>query len=363
MTSFTGRKGKQYWLGKKIGAGAEGTVYQVDSDTEKAAKIFHEGKKNPVVMRRKIETMIHMPIRPVVDGILRAAWPQDILVDGDRFVGYVMPYVKAPYEIFQVYREDAARDRILPGYTWKYSVQYAYNLSWVVWYMHMNNIVIGDMNMKNIHINDKGEVVIIDCDSFDITDSSTGEHFPCTVGLPELLAPELQNVGRLENGCFSRESDDFSLAIHIFRLLMKNADPFGAKTISKRKPSLPECKANEAIMKGECVYVKEIPGKKAPDWVPPFELLPEDIRNAFDRTFNYTELTSVRNIRKRTTAEEWNKILLKYALAEPNPYLKMCSKNKKHIYPAHNTECPWCAAPSTMHDNEIFRKVRGIIGY
>lgn len=77
--------------------------------------------------------------------------------------------------------------------------------------MHLNDIVIGDMNMKNIHINEKGQVVLIDCDSFDITNPKTKEHFPCTVGLPEMLAPELQTCGNLANGKFSKESDDFRL--------------------------------------------------------------------------------------------------------------------------------------------------------
>lgn len=363
MKTYYGRNGKAYELGQKIGAGGEGTVYCIDSEPGKTAKIFHDNKDSET-MRRKIETMMSMQIEPVIDGILRMAWPQDILMDGNKFVGYVMPYVQAPYEIFQVYRDDADRDRIFPDYNWKYSVQYAYNLSWVVWYAHLNGLIIGDMNMKNIHIDKDGQVVLIDCDSFDITDpKNKNNHFPCTVGIPELLPPELQQVGELVNGKFSKESDDFALAIHIFRLLMKNADPFGAKLISKKKSSKSAVNVNTSIIKGECVYVRKVRGKEEPSWVPPFEMLPEDVRNAFIKTFNYTELSAVSNIKKRTTAEEWNTILLKYAAAEPNNNLMKCSKNPRHIYPVHNTICPWCGAKSIVHDNKISKKLRNIKGY
>ena len=144
---------------------------------------------------------------------------------------------------------------------------------------------------------------------------------------------------------------------------MKNADPFGAKLISKKKPSLSVINANAAIMNGECVYVRDVPGKVVPDWVPSFDLLPEDIRNGFKRTFNYTALTALSNIKKRTSAEDWNRMLLKLAQAEPNPYLRTCSKNARHIYPVHNATCPWCGTQITVHDNEIFKKIRSWIGY
>ena len=109
MRTLYGKKGTTYQLGEKIGAGGEGTVFKISSEHGKVAKVFHDGKYNPDVMRRKIETMISMSIKPVVDGNLRMAWPEDILLDGDMFVGYVMPLVEAPYEIFQVYRDDADR--------------------------------------------------------------------------------------------------------------------------------------------------------------------------------------------------------------------------------------------------------------
>ena len=73
MRTLYGKKGTTYQLGEKIGAGGEGTVFKISSEHGKVAKVFHDGKYNPDVMRRKIETMISMPIKPVVDGSLRMA--------------------------------------------------------------------------------------------------------------------------------------------------------------------------------------------------------------------------------------------------------------------------------------------------
>ena len=72
---------------------------------------------------------------------------------------------------------------------------------------------------------------------------------------------------------------------------------------------------------------------------------------------------ALKKIKDRTTAEEWNLILLKLAQAEPNPNLTKCSSNSRHIYPIHNTTCPWCGTQSIMHDNGLVKKVRSWLGY
>lgn len=330
-----------------LGKGGEGTVYAISGDPDRVAKLYHPHKKFKTEADRKellekIETMYSMKIKTVIDGILRVAWVEDILFDNGVFVGYVMPKVTFPHKIYHMMRND--RLKIFPNYTWKYSVQYAYNLSWVVWYLHMNGIIIGDMNMNNIAVGEKGEVVLIDCDSFDIRNKKTGKHYKCTVGLGELLAPEIQMVDKVADANFTKESDNFSLAIHIFRLLMNNADPFGAKVLGRNINSKAVVPVNQAIINGECPHFRTVPNKTVPDSAPKLDLLPPDLAQAFDRTFNYTQLTVQKNMKNRTTAEEWNRLLLKYAQAEPNPNLQKCKKVASHVYPVHHVTCPFCAA-------------------
>ncbi len=347
MKTYTGRKYKIYHLeDEPIGQGGEGAVYAICGDPDRVAKLYHPHKKfrteeDRNELHRKIETMYSMKIKTRIDNILRVAWVEDILYENGVFVGYVMPRVTVPYKIFHVTRDD--RKKIFPNYTWKYSVQYAYNLSWVVWYLHMNDIIIGDMNMNNIAVGSRGEVVLIDCDSFDIWDKKTGVHYKCTVGLRELLAPELQMVGKLSNATFSKESDNFSLAIHIFRLLMNNADPFGAKVYGRNRDSKTAVSANQAIINGECPHFRTVPDKQIPDYAPRLDLLPPDIAEAFTRTFLYTQATVRTSMKNRTTAEQWNRLLLKYAQPEPNPYLRTCDFDAAHVYPIHHTTCPFCA--------------------
>lgn len=365
MKTYTGRRRSTYILeDKPLGVGGEGSVYRILGETTRVAKIYDPQKKFKTEAARqelheKLESMIFtMRIKPVVDQMLRIAWPEDILFENGKFVGYVMPLVSLPYKIYEVTRDD--RTRIFPDYTWKYSVQYAYNLSWLVWYLHMNGIVVGDMNMNNIMVGPAGEVIFIDCDSFDIRDRKTGRHFKCEVGMPELLAPELQTVGNLANGTFTKESDDFSLAIHLFRLLMNNADPFCYQLVGRNVQSQSAIPANQAIVNGEAPFFRHLPNKVVPDWAPQISFLPDDLVQAFDNTFNYTQLTSMRKIRSRTTAEEWCRLLLKYAQQEPNHNLQTCRRNSHHVYPLHHKTCPFCSTTTSKTSGRD--RLKGLFG-
>lgn len=354
MANYTGVAGrKHYTLGQQLAAGGEGIVYEISGDSSHVAKIYKPGRfsseaeKN--TMERKLKAMLSMNIPATVDGLLRLAWPQDILYENGKIVGFIMPRINTKYKIFDVYRtgRNSIREREYTNYTWKYSVQFAYNMAWVVNYLHSHNIVIGDLNQNNIAVDTKtGAVILIDCDSFDIRDPKTGEHFPCVVGLEEMLAPELQTVGSLRNGTFTKESDNFSLAIHIFRLLMNNEDPFGgAMTTNASQSSIP---GNRAIINGECLYVRSVPGKKWLPRMPKLDIMPASIQQLFQKTFNYTATTVMSQKNRRATAAEWVNALAVLSAAEPNPHLRTCTVNSKHVYPVHNATCPWCAIDKAL---------------
>lgn len=137
----------------------------------------------------------------------------------------------------------------------------------------------------------------------------------------------------------NKETDNFALAIQIFRLLMRNANPFGGRRI----PYVSESYVGEEadIMNGNCPYVRECNLQK-PVWAPDLEVLPVQIQSAFRRTFEYDAATATMSAQNRTTAKEWREVLYSIAAPEPNRNLRTCNKNKYHVYPVHNKECPWC---------------------
>ena len=336
MAIYKSSSGKVYTLGKQLGTGGEGIVSEIQGENSKVAKIYKADRFKTDQDR----FMLDMNISVYVDGKLRLTWPLDILYENGSMVGFVMPKINSKYKIFDIQRVEMA-EKIYPNYTWKYAVQFAYNLSVAVKYVHDKNIVIGDFNQNNISIDTStGAVILIDCDSFDIRDPKSGEHFPCKVGLPEMLAPELQTVRNLANGTFTKETDNFSLAIHIFRLLMRNEDPFGGVITMSR--SLSTVSANAPIINGECPYVRTVSGKEIPGRSPTLDMLPVNIQELFKKTFDYDASTARRRIKNRATATEWCNALVVLATAEPNPNLQTCALNLHHVYPKYSSYCPWC---------------------
>ena len=100
--------------------------------------------------------------------------------------------------------------------------------------------------------------------------------------------------------------------------------------------------------------------KKNPGLAPRLDLLPPELIAAFERTFSYTQTTVLTSAKRRTTAEEWNRLLLTYAKAEPNPALRTCQKNPSHVYPAHHTSCPFCRYAAAAARRGFLYKIKDL---
>lgn len=345
---LTGLHGDRYVLGTEKGKGGEGIVYAVKNNSSLAAKIY---KAPTPMLEKKLKCMVSHPISPYIDGKLMIAWPQDVLYSNGQFAGYTMPLVKDVSPIYVLCRNNPQHvndcHSLFPSYRWSYSVVVAYHLAWVVDYIHKNHYVLGDMNSNNVVIHRDGSVTILDVDSFDICDPSTGEHFPCVVGLPEFLAPELQ-VPDLRRAKFTEHSDNFALAIHVFQLLMGNFHPFNSRILTqyKRSTSLNPQQLN--IVQGNCPYVKQIPNVAKPVGAPSLQFLPARIQTAFRTTFNYDEMNALSRISSRVSADMWRQLLYDLYERIRKGEMKVCDQNPEHMYFPSHGGCPFCLAQQAV---------------
>lgn len=367
-----GTKKMSYIVGDFVNRGGEGEIYRVQGDDSLVIKIYNDRKMQPTQyvpdmrshLEKKLQIMVQYPVSCYnAQNKLCIAWPQDVVYDNYKFVGYVMPFVTTDKKIYDACRE-AARLQMFPNYTWHYAVIIALNLSWTVNNIHQNNYCIGDFNPNNILVDERGNVTLIDADSFDIVDPKRGNSYKCMVGVQEMLAPELQGRGNLQSPKvkFTKETDNFSLAIHIFNLLMNNCHPFNCVNISAVQSSVNMAPLSVDISEGHFYYGRPLPPNiKLPDTAPDYQMLPAYIRDLFERTFRYTAQTAFSSAASRTTAKEW---LLALDRLNRDSY-SVCSRDRHHVYLKAYRHCPWCrlanSGGSKLHSSKMPGRLQNLI--
>ncbi len=332
MTTYHGNKGL-YHEANQLGSGGEGTVYSISGNPNSVLKIYHPAKLTSE-LRRKVELMLSIRSRFDNRVLSSLAWPTDIVNDDKgNFAGLVMPKVVGD-PINKCYE---AND---------FSVNYeqriciAKNLCVAVDAVHSAKQTIGDFNPNNIIVNKKiGTVTLVDTDSFHLK-NDRGVLFPCTVGLPSYVAPELQgmNFSESHSKTYTQETDRFSLAIHIFCLLMNGTHPFATRrspintTIGKSSVVLPPTES--LIKNGQSPHFsRKRSGTLPPPYCPDIKMLPSNIRGLFERAFD----SGHQNPAMRPSAEEWYD-----ELSVVQRKTRKCLKDNTHIYPDHVKKCPWC---------------------
>ena len=344
-STLIGLKGKKYQLQSEKAKGGEGTVF-VTGDPSVVVKVYHHPD---AWTERKLKCMVRHPLNPYADGVhLLIAWPLDVVYENGAFVGYAMPFVKDTYPIYVLCRNNESHTHdcheVFPNYNWTNSIAVAYHLAWAVNYIHQHGYIVGDMNSNNIMIHSDGSITILDVDSFDITDPDTGERFECTVGISEFLAPELQ--GRdLRKAKFTKHTDEFALAVHIFQLLMGNAHPFNVKVVDSVKQSLPENKLEMNIVNGNCPWVKAIDGITTPPGAPYLTMLPAKMQTAFKQVFGYNATNAAAVSSRRISADMWRQLLYMFyqrAVMQGGDLIQ-CQANPEHFY-LRGRGCEFCRA-------------------
>ena len=308
-----------YVVAEKLGEGGEGEVYAVADSPQRVIKIYKPGKAPKGAAAQKLIVMegLMQPLAGESAGHPSMTWPEQIIRDqsNNSLVGFVMPRVdKSRTMTVGEFFAPSVRQKKLQ--TMKLLLDGAQiqrtkweiirNLANTVSRIHHQGHLIGDINDRNILVEPtRGDVSIIDCDSFQIHDRKNRTIYRCKVGRPEYTAPEL--LGQMQGTCWhpqcpggpdqhntgypcvsrNQEHDKFSMAVIIFQLLMDGSHPYDCRIDEGRNADANT--RQEKIRRGYYPYSISKPSfihVNNQDNANRYSNLPEDVRSMFERAFN-----------------------------------------------------------------------------
>lgn len=342
----------RYKAGTQIIDGGEGTIFEVQGRPDLLMKLYKKNAQGSTIittdLAEKLEYMKNNPpVNLVAQGSL--AWPIEIIYENESLVGFVMPRLAFNSTILQLYAYknpicDADNYAGFPSVMTRIKV--AINLVCMVNELHERDYIIGDFNHENIGINrENGQIIVVDCDSFHITDSD-GKTYRTKVVMPGYLAPEIirhchdqrsegwpYRIDDVTLPTFTKESDQFCLAKHIFKLLMNGVDPFTGIIEDTQGSVAYPFQGNEAVERNSYIFKEGYHSNSA--FCPASNEIPAYILGLFNRAFDYGHA----NPGSRPSVREWYVALDKYLKS-----LTQCQANAKHQYLYSLSYCPFCAA-------------------
>lgn len=298
-------------LTHKVAVGGEGTVWQTQVRGV-LAKIFHTPEVEKI---KKLRLMMEHPPFALRDTSchLTIAWPQDILLEEERPVGFLMPCVPGALSLNYVYNAKLRRKNA-PGFNWYYLHVAALNMVKVIKALHDDGYVIGDLKTDNFLVTDQALISIIDTDSFQI--QGVEENFYCSVGSEGFTPPELIGCD-LKHTLRNQSHDCFGVAVLVHLLLM-GFHPFSGNT-EDAAHTLDAC-----VQKG-LIDLKDI--RTGASYIT-YEDIHSGVKEAFYKVFVQGE---------RLAASTWA-----YILQEAIQCLAPCSSKMSHFYDDHHEHCIWC---------------------
>jgi DNA-binding helix-hairpin-helix protein with protein kinase domain len=273
--------------GQPFEEGREGSVFVVfvRGWGKCAFKWFREPNRH---LSEKLYFLLEHPPACVRGGESHLAWPLDVaLNEAMVVVGYIMPFASGTsLEEFYGHRSLHLRLRL------------ALNTVRVIESIHESGYIIGDLRSENIIGRSDGTITIVDCDSFQV-----GE-FPCWLGEPEFLAPELLAVEDLSRVRRVLAHDRWSLATIVFLLVMQ-CHPFRAIYTGTDGATLG---LTEKVLSGQWPYARNAGYYVPPPDSPPFDALPCDMQSMFRRAFELGHASPS----QRPSASDWKGALLAF---------------------------------------------------
>ena len=164
MRSLRDAQGRPFVVGRELGRGGEGSVFDVPGAPAKVAKLYHEIPDGAKQDKLKL-------MAAGIDDRLRryAAWPEATLhrdTDG-AVVGFTMQRIERRWPIHMLYSPAQRREQF-PKARWDFLLFVARNTAAAFDTLHDHGHVLGDVNQGNVLVGEDSQVMLIDCDSFQI---------------------------------------------------------------------------------------------------------------------------------------------------------------------------------------------------
>src|SRR5262245_28129612 len=309
-------------LGRRIGTGAEGEVYEIQDRDDLVAKVYHEPP--PQEKAEKLVALSRLGNERLFN---LSAWPVSTLrdaPDGD-VVGFMMKKISQAEEVHALH-SPKSRLQKFPEASWAFLIYVAANVARAAAAVHEHGLVIGDLHPKNILVTRKATVYLLDVDSFQV--SAEGKTYRCEGGFPEYTPPELQGVA-FRDVDRVQGHDSFGLAVVIFQLLFMGRHPFSGRYLGAGEMPL-----ERAIREFRFAYGADAETRKMrqPPGTLALDSMPSPLLELFRRSFLSAD---------RPRPREWIEPLEALAMA-----LKKCGLHSGHYYYQELRDCPWCGIES-----------------
>ncbi|GGA17083.1 helix-hairpin-helix domain-containing protein [Dyella nitratireducens] len=324
-TYFDGT-GRRVLLGKELGRGGEGSVFDVQGEGELAAKIYHSG-----VDAQKQAKLRHMVQNQDAQLLKYTAWPQQTIHASANgpVVGFLMRKLPDMTAAHMMYGP-SYRKQNFPERGWDFLVYCARNVAAAFTVLHVRRHVLGDINQGNAYLSSKtSAAVLIDADSYQI--DGNGTTYDCEVGVSHFTPPELQGISSFRGVRRTTNHDGFGLALLIFHLLFGGRHPFAGMP---QRDDVGES-LEDNIKQFRFAYSATAAQRliAPPPLSIPIGVVPHEMAQMFEAAFTESGARG-----QRPTARQWMD-----ALDRLRGNLRKCQASTNHTFSNHLAECPWCA--------------------
>ena len=311
-------------LGREVGRGGEGSVFEVVGRASVVAKLYHD-----VPDAQKQRKLRYMASHGSDSLYSFTSWPQDTLhqARGGPVVGFLMQNVGDCVPIHNLY-SPAHRRQVFPRVGWDFLLFAARNTAAAFDALHRHGHVLGDVNQGNVMIRKDARVLLIDSDSFQI--HAGPDVYLCEVRVSHFTPPELQGISGFSGVRRTVQHDAFGLALLVFHLLFGGRHPYSGVPLSQAAGNALE----EDIKALRFAYARDAHsrGISPPPRSIPVSVAPMNVEGMLRYAFTEPGIKG-----QRPSAAQWV-AALDGMLCE----LKRCDQSTLHAYPKHCPTCPWC---------------------